>query len=72
MLILNKTIVPFQDWITKECFNGNPPTDVDNISSSLQLWAQSMDSICRSVILFTVVDIFHDLSSQCITSSNFN
>ncbi|XP_065066688.1 uncharacterized protein LOC135692480 [Rhopilema esculentum] len=38
-----------QDWITKECFNGNPPTDVDNIFSSLHIWAQSMDSICRKL-----------------------
>eukprot|EP00112_Aurelia_sp_Birch-Aquarium-sp1_P024870 Seg803.6 transcript_id=Seg803.6/GoldUCD/mRNA.D3Y31 product="hypothetical protein" protein_id=Seg803.6/GoldUCD/D3Y31 len=36
-----------QEWIDKECFNGNPPHDVDSISSSLHLWSQSEDQVCR-------------------------
>jgi len=37
------------EWISKECFNGNPPTDIDSMSSAIHLWGQSEDSTCRKL-----------------------
>eukprot|EP00794_Sanderia_malayensis_P006123 gene6123-6827_t len=38
-----------QDLMNKECFNGQAPKDVDDLSSSLHLWAQSEVPICRQL-----------------------
>ncbi len=57
-----------QDWINKECFNGNPPSDVDKLSSSLHLWAQSEETTCRSVLIFVFL---MGCSCPCVSFIHF-